>query len=95
MAGRQSDRMASMPVPFALWASSARAIPSSSPSMCVALVPRYELLDSSSGLRSLSSLVGFEQNAPAALLSRPEPSVKATVHPSSSSRSLILVSQTI
>ena len=93
MTGLQSDRMASMSV--SSWASSARATPSSSPSMWVAFVPRYELLDSSLRFRSLSGLVGFEQNAPAALLSRPDPSVKATFHLSSSSRSLILVSQII
>ena len=33
--------MASIPVFFSLWASNARAIPSSSPSMWVALVSRY------------------------------------------------------
>ena len=69
MAGLQSDSMVSMPVLAALWVSSARAIPSSSPSMWVALVPRYLSPDRSTGFRFLSGLVGFEQKAPAALLS--------------------------
>ena len=54
IAGLQSESMASMPV--SLWASYARAIPSSSPSMWVALVPRY-LSPDLSGLCALSGLV--------------------------------------
>ena len=78
IAGLQSERMASMFV--CSCASRTRAIPSSSPSMCVALVPKYFFPDRSGiGSDVRGGLFGFEQKPPAALLSSPDPSVKAVV----------------
>ena len=84
--------MANRFVPVCVCLSRARAILSSSPSKCVDFVPRYSPPSRSSCL-SLSVLLGLEQNPPAALSFRPDPSVKPVVHPSSS-KSLILISHT-
>ena len=70
----------------------ARAIPSSSPSKWVALVPMYPF-PNVFGYLSLSVLLGLEQKLPATLSFKPDLSVKAIVHPSSFS-SLTLISHT-